>query len=138
MKFFIPFRSQTFIIEIYLIDTLKTPVNMKVLLCVSIKWFRHSRWFEIKFWWGLYGNFKNHFFLILTLNWKSFNLACKLFQVSCSVIAKLEFTSWEWFILFCNFPVLFDRVFIYHVFQIFISAVGQQVFLKYFIELFVF
>ena len=40
----------------------------KLLLCSLIRRFKHSRWFEIKFWWGLYKQFRNHFlFLKLTV-----------------------------------------------------------------------
>ena len=39
----------------------------KLLLCLSVWRFKHSIWFEIKFWWGLYEQFRNHFlFLKLT------------------------------------------------------------------------
>ena len=39
----------------------------KLLLCSSIRRFKHSRWFEIRFWCGLYEQFRNHFlFLKLT------------------------------------------------------------------------
>ena len=39
----------------------------KLLLCSSIRRFKHSRWFEIEFWLGLYEQFRNHFlFLKLT------------------------------------------------------------------------
>ena len=48
----------------------KTPYKNKVvklLLCSSMRQFKHSRWFDIKFWRGLYEQFRNHFlFLKLT------------------------------------------------------------------------
>ena len=47
-----------------MVDTLKSPIKIKLsklLLCSSIRRFRHSRWFEIEFWLGLYEKFRNHF-----------------------------------------------------------------------------
>ena len=70
MRFLKPFRSQKFIIELWLEDTLNSPIKIKfskLLLCSSIRRFKHSRWFEIKFWWGLYEQLRGHFlFLKLT------------------------------------------------------------------------
>ena len=36
----------------------------KVLLRLSIRRFKHSRWFEIKFWGGLYEQFGKHLFFL--------------------------------------------------------------------------
>ena len=49
---------------------LNSPKNItlsKLLLCLSIIRFNYSKWFEIKFWWGLYNQFTGHIlFLKLT------------------------------------------------------------------------
>ena len=70
IRFLKPFRSQKFVIELWLVDTLKSPMKIKLsklLLCSAIRRFKHSRWLEIKFWWELYEKFRNHFlFLKLT------------------------------------------------------------------------
>ena len=67
MRFLKPCRSQKFIIELWLLDTLKSPIKIKLsklLLCLSVRRFKHSRWFEIKFWWRLYEKFRNHFLFL--------------------------------------------------------------------------
>ena len=49
------------------VETLYKNKLSKLLLCLSIRRFKHSRWFEIKFWWELHEEFRNRFlFLKLT------------------------------------------------------------------------
>ena len=49
------------------VETLYKNKLSKLLLCLSIRRFKHSRWFEIKFWWELHEEFGNRFlFLKLT------------------------------------------------------------------------
>ena len=66
-RFLKSLRSQKFINELRLVEPLKSPIKIKLskmLLCSSISRFNHSRWIEIKFWWGVHEQFRNYFLFV--------------------------------------------------------------------------
>ena len=70
IKFFQPFKSKKFIIELWLKEKLKSLIKIKfskLLICLSTRRFKHPKWFKTKVWWRLYVQFRNYLlFLKLT------------------------------------------------------------------------